>query len=339
MSLPVIRAFLLSAALASITLGADAQIPTSPASGRWVRVDEDRRLYLDCIGKGSPTILMEAGFGDDGTPWDEVRGKLGSRNRVCTYDRAGMGRSDASPKPATAANLVDDLHRLVRTAGIKTPFVLVGHSRGGLYATLYGLTYGSDVAGMVLVDPSFAEQDIESAAVSAREAQILSESSAKQRGLFRRCELLAEAGSLSADDPAGCFSISPSTSAAERGETLRQSLRADYYRTLRSEFEATMAREGYGEILDRAKASIHPLGAMPLIVLTAGRPHQSGTSSPTDDAAASVVWNHGHDRLASYSSKGRSIAVPMSGHYIQNDQPQAVIGAIKAILVSCCAQP
>ncbi len=309
------------------------------AAGQWLQVGEARRLYLDCEGQGSPTIVLEAGFGDDGTPWGPVKSALAASHRVCAYDRAGMGRSESSSRPSTAANIVDDLHGLVRKAGIATPFVLVAHSRGGLYATLYSLIYRSEVAGLVLVDPSFAEQDVESAAISQGQADRIAASIPKTRERYRRCEALARAVALTVDSPQGCFSVSSSGPQALRDETLRQSLRPDYYGTLSSEFDAIMARVGYGAITDRAKAQPHPLGSLSLVVLTAGTPHQQGGPSAQDDVAASLVWSRGHDRLAAYSTAGRSITVPKSGHYIQLDQPAAVIDAVNSVLAACCARP
>ncbi|MFS6701111.1 alpha/beta fold hydrolase, partial [Staphylococcus aureus] len=77
---------------------------------------------------------------------------------ACSYDRAGYGFSDPAERPSDAANAVDDLHRLVERAGLTLPMVLVGHSNGGIYASLYARTYPGDVAGMVLVDPGYAGQ-------------------------------------------------------------------------------------------------------------------------------------------------------------------------------------
>jgi pimeloyl-ACP methyl ester carboxylesterase len=112
-----------------------------------------RRLFLRCIGTGQPTVILEAGYGDDGTIWDSVQLKASERIRVCSYDRAGLSRSDPAPSlPRTSADVVADLHALLGAAGIAPPYLLVGHSFGGLHARLFAATYPAEVAGLVLVD-------------------------------------------------------------------------------------------------------------------------------------------------------------------------------------------
>lgn len=112
-----------------------------------------RRLFLRCIGTGQPTVILESGYGDDGTIWDSVQLKASEQIRVCSYDRAGLSRSDPAPSlPRTSADVVADLHALLGAAGIAPPYLLVGHSFGGLHARIFAATYPAEVAGLVLVD-------------------------------------------------------------------------------------------------------------------------------------------------------------------------------------------
>src|SRR5271156_3947207 len=117
-----------------------------------------RRMNMVCLGEGSPTVVFDLGLGGNLLHWQKVQQLVSAITKACFYDRAGYGYSDPSPRPLTAANVVDDLHALLAKAGITGPIVLVGHSIGGLYATLYTDTYPDQVAGLVLIDPSYAGQ-------------------------------------------------------------------------------------------------------------------------------------------------------------------------------------
>jgi pimeloyl-ACP methyl ester carboxylesterase len=111
-----------------------------------------RNLFLRCIGSGSPTIILEAGYGDDGTMWAPVQLRVSTFTRVCSYDRANLARSDDAPVPRTAQQVVDDLHLLLTKADVKPPYVLVGHSYGALFTRLYASEHPDEIAGLVFVD-------------------------------------------------------------------------------------------------------------------------------------------------------------------------------------------
>ena len=125
---------------------------------RLVDIGNGRRMNIYCIGQGSPAVIFEAGLGDQVRAWAMVQPAIAKVTRTCSYDRAGLGFSYSSGRPGTAANAVDDLHRLLAAASIKPPYVLVGHSLGGLYMQLFADRYRSEVAGMVLVDPVSFDQ-------------------------------------------------------------------------------------------------------------------------------------------------------------------------------------
>src|SRR4051794_11379205 len=113
-----------------------------------------REMFIACAGSGSPTVVLEAGAGGGVHSWAAVQPSLATTTRVCSYDRANLpgGRSDPAPKPQTAADIVTDLHELLSAARIPGPYVLAGHSNGGLYARLYATTYPKQVKGLVLID-------------------------------------------------------------------------------------------------------------------------------------------------------------------------------------------
>ena len=112
-------------------------------------------LFVDCQGQGVPTILVERGMACASTndpSWLPIRAALGPQVRFCLYDRANLGQSDPAPGPRTAEDVVADLHALVRVAHIPPPYLLIGHSLGGLFARLYADHYPQEVAGLLLVD-------------------------------------------------------------------------------------------------------------------------------------------------------------------------------------------
>jgi pimeloyl-ACP methyl ester carboxylesterase len=117
-----------------------------------------RYLYLLCEGIGSPTVVFESGLADDHRAWLQVAPELANSTDVCTYDRSGLEYSQLAPKRASAREKVHDLHALLRAARARPPYILVGHSYGGMLVHLYASDYPRDVAGMVLVDSSHPDE-------------------------------------------------------------------------------------------------------------------------------------------------------------------------------------
>lgn len=118
----------------------------------------DRQLFYSCLGSGSPAVVIEAGMGDTSASWSHIQTAVSEFTRVLIYDRAGMGRSDLPPRPRTCQDMVDDLSALLKGAQIDPPYVLVGHSFGGLIVRLFASQRPQDVAGMVLVDASHEDR-------------------------------------------------------------------------------------------------------------------------------------------------------------------------------------
>ena len=116
------------------------------------------QLKVTCVGKGTPTVVMDAGLGGDSTVWGSVLLDVRKFTRACIYDRAGLGESDPGPKPRTSQQIVTELHTLLQNAGIDGPFVLVGHSFGGMNMWLYASKYRDTVAGLLLVDAAHPDQ-------------------------------------------------------------------------------------------------------------------------------------------------------------------------------------
>lgn len=138
--------------LAYQALGTRRDRKIHPPPGRFVDLGS-HRLHLLESGQGSPAILLEAGLMSTVLSWTELQRELSRSFRVVSYDRAGLGWSDLGPMPRTADRIVGELHTLLERAAIPPPYVLVGHSFGGLTMPLFAARYPAEVAGMVLVDP------------------------------------------------------------------------------------------------------------------------------------------------------------------------------------------
>jgi pimeloyl-ACP methyl ester carboxylesterase len=120
-----------------------------------------RHLFIRCSGvstKADPVVVLDAGMGNSSEVWSLVQPQASRFSRVCSYDRAGMGKSDKPPHPASSEDIVSDLHRLLEMAGIRAPYVLVGHSFGGMNVRLFASRYPNEVKGLVLVDSSHEDE-------------------------------------------------------------------------------------------------------------------------------------------------------------------------------------
>ncbi|WP_413381939.1 alpha/beta fold hydrolase [Alkalihalobacillus sp. 1P02AB] len=108
------------------------------------------KLYESYVNK--PIIIMEAGYGDDLTTWDSIVKELSEEATVLVYDRAGVGKSEKSGHPRTSLQMVEELNSLLNYLDIELPYILVGHSFGGVNARLFASTYPHKVGGLVLID-------------------------------------------------------------------------------------------------------------------------------------------------------------------------------------------
>src|SRR5213594_4134354 len=144
-----------------------APLPVTGDFAGLVEIGDGRKMYLECRGSGSPTVILESGYRNDAAIWSAplepgmttVFPQVAKFTRVCAYDRPGtfldanhLSRSTAAPMPRTARDLVSDLHALLQTAHVPGPYVFAAHSFRGIFARLYASTYPDEVVGMVLVD-------------------------------------------------------------------------------------------------------------------------------------------------------------------------------------------
>jgi len=154
---PVIATLLVIAvggALAAVS-AATGRVAES-ASGQMIDVG-GHRLYIECSGSGSPTVVLQAGLGAESSSWAGIAPNVAASTTVCAYDRAGLGRSEEAAVPQDGIALATDLHTLLERAGVAGPFVLVGHSSGGPFVRVFADRYPDQVAGMVLLDAQPAD--------------------------------------------------------------------------------------------------------------------------------------------------------------------------------------
>jgi pimeloyl-ACP methyl ester carboxylesterase len=155
--LPVIAVLLLVAvggAFATVSAATRGTAPT--AAGQMVDVG-GHRLYIECTGSGSPTVVLQAGLGASSSSWASIAPNVAASTRVCAYDRAGHGHSEEAAGPLDGIALAADLHTLLERAGVAGPYVIVGHSSGGPYVRVFAAQYPDEIAGMVLLDAQPAE--------------------------------------------------------------------------------------------------------------------------------------------------------------------------------------
>ena len=328
--IPLACVFFLASLASALGTSVDPALDLYAGPQRLVRLDSGRQINVLCQGSGSPVVILEAGAGGSTLEWRLVQRKIAKTTRVCAYDRAGMGFSDPGPLPRTAQAVVTDFVALLKAAAIKPPYVMVAHSLGSYYVRLYADQHPRDVAGMVLVDPSVEYQDERFGAISPAYLDLLR----KENETARKCLLMAQAGTLTADLPIfnECtygYSRDPSFSDALFQVQIKRRLSAHFRATLLSE-----TGEMNGTDSEELVAARRSYGSMPLIVLT--QPGESVDAYPgltVDEVnALNQLWIRMHDELAALSSRGSHRRVEHSGHYIQNDRPDVVIKAIREVV-------
>ena len=235
------------------------------------------RLNMRCEGEGSPVVVLDAGAGDTLGTWDWVVPEVKKLTRVCAYDRAGLGRSDRGPVPRTSERIVAELRQLLERARVRPPYVLVGHSFGGLNVRLYAARHPDEVAGLVLVDAT--PEDYPAMENSLR-------------------------------------------SPGER-EKLRTTL--------------ALAPLAYGDELasmpasaESVRAAVVPKG-LPVAVLSAA--HRD------EPEAFRAAWSTLQRRMADSFPSGHQIIAEASDHYIQFDEPELVVRAIREMLAAAKEGP
>ncbi len=282
-----------------------------PPPGTFVVVN-GLRMHLVCTGQGSPTVVLDSGLSNSWLHWYKVQPEVARFARVCSYDRAGLGWSEPRPGPRTSQAVAKELHTLLRNAGIEPPFVLVGHSMGGLNMQMYASLYRSEVAGMVLVDSVHGDQRIVFAADYKRGSDYWT-------GVMKRNLLLMPFGIPRL--LGWCGTALP----AKRAE-----LRA--FDCTSQQIHGWLAEEGGSEASSDQVRATGPLGDLPLVVISRG---------PSNPAQKQFLpgWYKLQDSLAHRSTRGRRIVAEGAGHDIHLDRPDVVVAAIREVWDECRPRP
>jgi pimeloyl-ACP methyl ester carboxylesterase len=308
-------------------LAAEA-VKTHPAQGRLVDVGGGRRIQIDCRGEGGPTVVFQSGGDVLGSlAWKPVLEKASKNSRACAYSRAGILWSDPAPGTFKPEEVAHDLHAALKAAGEKPPYVLVAHSRGGLYNLIFAGLYKDEVAGMVFADSSHPDQDEKFREAGLPAGDYVSPAqelglALKWTGLLRLADYPADP-SISAEVKA-FYPKSAEANAREvrgRGETLKT---AGLYRDLQNWPVVVLARE----VPEQTQAWKFQDSRNAYLLSPDGL--VAGANIPVNE----VVWRKLQADLATWSSRGRLQIVPESNHAFFFFKPNVVVSAINEVLAA-----
>jgi len=298
---------------------------------RLVEIAPNRHINLYCTGHGQPTVVFDYGLGSAMTTWIAIHPAIAKTTQACTYDRAGQGFSDPGPLPRDTGAIVSDLHALLAAAGIRHPFIFVGHSLGGLAGTLYADTHLNQLAGMVLVDPSIAHQGTIFSHLPG-----MTQLAPMLTPNVKPCEDAARAGTPPTTPTLVAQSLrhNPAFGAALTVAVDRAAMRPDFWVSLDSERQSFDAWAGNAGDPDSQEldAAQRTWGGLPVIVLTSSKNIPVPGATEPQRNALHDAWVAGHDALAARSTRGANHVVLDSGHDIQNEHPDVVIAAIETVI-------
>ena len=322
------KSFVILLALLMVTGVVAAQdgpdVPAAP--GEMVDVG-GYSLHIYCIGEGSPTVVIDAGLGDSSLRVRALQESLAEFTQTCAYDRAGYGWSDAGPEPRTSQQIVDELALLLDGEGLEGPFVLVGHSFGGLNMNLFASEYPDMVAGVVLVDSSHPDQMNQMSEIPEVTAL-----DAMEMDMYAALAEQAEAGELAVEDVAPMMP-------ADLAEDLQADWAALFIQP--KNLEAPVAEF---DSLDESLAQVaesDDLGDIPLIVIAHGLKNSEVIPAEVLEAYGITaealdtfdeIWRGLQEDLTTRSTNSQLIVADESTHYIYLMQPDIVIDAVQELV-------
>jgi Predicted hydrolases or acyltransferases (alpha/beta hydrolase superfamily) len=290
-----------------------------PPPGRMIDIG-GRRLHLYETGQGSPTVVLEAGIAATSLNWRPVQSEIAKFARVASYDRAGLGWSDAPDSPLTLTRLVDDLHALLDGAELQPPYILVAHSFGGLIVRAYARRYPQNVTGIVLVDALRPEEWYP---LSADQRRML----ARGVHLARRGAVLARIGIVGwclRSVLAGSHWLPKAVGGAASGRGL------SVVKRIAGEV-GKMPREVWPMVAEHWS---QPKSFLGMAAHFEGLPECARevlASPPLEEIPVINMTPAGAPALTSVGGNVRHIVAEKSGHWIHLDQPELVVEAVRAL--------
>ena len=292
-----------------------------PQIGRSIDIGDGRTLNIYCSGEGTPAVIFDGGNGEPGYAWSHIQPEVAKQTRACWFDRAGEGWSDTGPFPRTAVAMSNDLHELLHRAGVPAPYILVGHSMGGLNARVYSGIYPSDIAGAVLVDAEHEDEQTRAPAFMLGHTA----PAALRRPIWIAGQTARLVGLLRLTTPRGTGVFDTALAARLRMVRLLMS----QPKAVATQFDASLP-DSYQQA-SRSKG----FGDRPLVVLTRGKIDSTANPSSEDREYIDYerIWAYEiQPKLAALSTRGRQVIVAKSGHRIPDEAPEAVIEAIFDVL-------
>ena len=286
-----------------------------PAPGQLVDVG-GYKMHINCTGQGNPTVILEAGQSDYSLIWAYVQPEVAETTRVCSYDRAGYGWSEPSPYPRRANVEVEELHTLLVNANIGGPYVLVGHSLGGMLVRVFAHNYPDEVVGMVLVDSFHEERPIRNPEITKLNQEAV--------GQLRMFSFMSSIG-LMALAPQSI----PNRGFPDDIYAQYQAITAttDFFETWIS--ESLAVPDSAAEVL---ALHITNFGNLPLTVLSAGQWDAIPSISDAENQQLWTAFQVQQSELVALSSEAKQVVAEQSSHHIQLDQPSLVIDAIREMV-------
>jgi pimeloyl-ACP methyl ester carboxylesterase len=314
-------ALLLVAGILYESMGARSDAAQLPPPGRMIDIGGSR-LHLHDMGEGTPAVVFESGIAATSLSWRHVMSEVAGFTKVCSYDRAGFGWSDAAVTPRTPAHIVEELSLLLRNAGISPPYILVGHSFGALVVRLFAARYRGDVAGVVLVDPL---SPFEWCPLTEPKAALL----ARGIKLSRRGKLLARVGVVRL-----CVRM------LSRGHRFVPRLAARVTSGNGSEVLGRLAEE-----IRKLPREVWPIVAShwckskcfdammgQLKCLPRSAAEVASVEIPGDLRVVRIIAANSPRSSMESSSNTTTIVARKSGHWVQLDEPAVVVEAIRAMV-------
>jgi pimeloyl-ACP methyl ester carboxylesterase len=293
--------------------------------GQTLAASDGAKLNMYCMGSGSPTVIFDSGWEDWAPAWAVVQPRVAKFTRACSYDRAGAGFSTPGPMPRTSVRIAEELESALHAGGMTGPYILVGNAFGGDPARTFAQLYTPETAGLVMVEADAS--DLEPKAMQEDDHS----GDLKFLARVRECR-----DSVAAGKPSHCthqfFRGLPENQWSPELNAAIQHL-ADTKATMYDTYISEMEQMPWDETW--LQQHRHSLGNRPIRVLTTGN-HAVG-HLPAKDAQDPKHLEYEHQialaqaRWLQLSSDARQIFVPESSEYIEFDQPDAVVAAIREV--------